>query len=118
MRLLSLAARGGFLDRALADMRKVAWDRGPVRLGTYVKADGTQVPQWHDSQVAAVAFAIQNLIARRSGAPAAPAPADTAAAGAAPTLAGSKCPECGAYAMIRKDGCDWCTQCGHLGACG
>ncbi|MCB1988625.1 MAG: adenosylcobalamin-dependent ribonucleoside-diphosphate reductase, partial [Burkholderiaceae bacterium] len=44
MRLLSLAARGGFLERALSDMRKVAWDRGPVRLGTHQKDDGTQVP--------------------------------------------------------------------------
>ena len=63
MRLLSLSARGGFLDRALADMRKVAWDRGPVRLGVYKKADGTQVPLWHDSEVAAIAYAIQNIIA-------------------------------------------------------
>ncbi len=127
MRLLSLAARGGFLDRALADMRKVAWDRGPVRLGTYVKADGTRVPQWHDSQVAAVAFAIQNLIAGRNGVAAAAnsaGKADTAGAadnGAcvhAPAMAGAKCPECGAHAMIRKDGCDWCSQCGHLGSCG
>jgi ribonucleoside-diphosphate reductase alpha chain len=117
MRLLSLAARGGFLDRALADMRKVAWDRGPVRLGTYQKADGTLVPQWHDSEVAAVAYAIQNLIARRSGATAVPT-TEAAPAAPAPTLAGAKCPECGAHAMIRKDGCDWCTQCGHLGSCG
>ena len=33
-------------------------------------------------------------------------------------MAGKKCPECGAHAMIRKDGCDYCTQCGHLGSCG
>jgi ribonucleoside-diphosphate reductase alpha chain len=33
-------------------------------------------------------------------------------------MAGAKCPECGAYAMIRKDGCDYCTQCGHIGSCG
>ena len=33
-------------------------------------------------------------------------------------MAGAKCPECGAHAMIRKDGCDYCTQCGHVGACG
>jgi ribonucleoside-diphosphate reductase alpha chain len=118
MRLLSLAARGGFLERALADMRKVAWDRGPVRLGHHVKADGTQVPMWHDSEVGAIAYAVQQLIARRAGqAPAAPdAPAPLAAA-AAP-MAGAKCPECGAHAMIRKDGCDYCTQCGHLGSCG
>lgn len=119
MRLLSLAARGGFLERALADMRKVAWDRGPVRLGTYTKADGTAVPMWHESEVAAIAFAVQNIIARRQGEPVAalvtpPAPA----ADAPPTMAGAKCPECGAHAMIRKDGCEFCTSCGHVGACG
>ena len=146
MRLLSLAARGGFLDRALNDMRKVAWDRGPVRLGTYTKADGTTVPQWHDSEVAAIACAIQHIIARRqrdlaaSTGTAAPYPttlattaatADTASLEARPDaaippptghglvpMAGKKCPECGAMAMIRKDGCDACTECGHLGACG
>jgi ribonucleoside-diphosphate reductase alpha chain len=120
MRLLSLAARGGFLERALADMRKVAWDRGPVRLGTYTRPDGAAVPLWHDSEVAAIAYAIQNIIARRSGEPVAAlaTPAAASAAGAAPVMAGAKCPECGAHAMIRKDGCDFCTQCGHVGACG
>jgi ribonucleoside-diphosphate reductase alpha chain len=118
MRLLSLAARGGFLERALADMRKVAWDRGPVRLGTYSKADGTSVPLWHDSEVAAIAYAIQNIIARRQGAPVAALVTPPTADAAAPAMAGAKCPECGARAMIRKDGCDFCTQCGHVGACG
>ncbi len=55
MRLLSLAARGGFLERALSDMRKVAWDRGPVSYGYKVREDGVQVPLWHDSEVAAIA---------------------------------------------------------------
>ena len=118
MRLLSLAARGGFLDRALADMRKVAWDRGPVRLGTYQKADGTHVPLWHDSEVAAIAYALQNLIAGRNGQAAAAAPVEVSPAPAPAPMSGAKCPECGAYAMIRKDGCDYCTQCGHLGHCG
>ncbi|WP_151446219.1 adenosylcobalamin-dependent ribonucleoside-diphosphate reductase [Lacisediminimonas profundi] len=133
MRMLSLAARGGFLDRALSDMRKVAWDRGPVRLGTYQKEDGTRVPLWHDSEVAAIAYAVQNIIAQRAGqgAPAvAPAPAIPAASSsgssapaaletlAPPVMAGRKCSECGAHAVIRKDGCDYCTQCGHLGSCG
>ena len=123
MRLLSLAARGGFLDRALADMRKVAWDRGPVRLGTYTKPDGAQVPMWHDSEVAALAYALQNIIARRRGdakamdALAAATPAELATDAVAP-MTGRKCPECGAYATIRKDGCDYCTHCGHIGACG
>jgi len=34
------------------------------------------------------------------------------------TLPGKKCPECGNKALIRKDGCDFCTDCGHTGACG
>jgi ribonucleoside-diphosphate reductase alpha chain len=119
MRLLSLAARGGFLERALADMRKVAWDRGPVRLGTYNRPDGTAVPMWHDSEVAAIAYAVQNIIARRQGEPVAALATPAApAADAPPTMTGAKCPECGAHAMIRKDGCDFCTQCGHVGACG
>jgi ribonucleoside-diphosphate reductase alpha chain len=119
MRLLSLAARGGFLERALADMRKVAWDRGPVRLGTYARADGTQVPMWHDSEVSAMAWAIQNIIARRKGEPVARLETPDITPSTTPqVLAGRKCPECGAHALIRKDGCDWCSNCGHIGACG
>ncbi|MBK7000897.1 MAG: adenosylcobalamin-dependent ribonucleoside-diphosphate reductase [Rhodoferax sp.] len=131
MRLLSLAARGGFLERALSDMRKVAWDRGPVRLGTHQKADGTSVPMWHDSEVAAVAYAIQNIRARRvNNTPKADNATDADADGLLPqqesalataplpVLAGKKCHECGAHAVIRKDGCDYCTHCGHMGSCG
>ena len=122
MRLLSLAARGGFLERALSDMRKVAWDRGPVRLGTYQKADGTHVPMWHDSEVAAVAFALQNILSQRAsqaGSAEVQAPAEVSPSAATTSvMAGKKCPECGAHAMIRKDGCEYCTQCGHLGSCG
>jgi ribonucleoside-diphosphate reductase alpha chain len=33
-------------------------------------------------------------------------------------LAGRTCPECGNRTLIRKDGCDFCTSCGHTGACG
>ena len=122
MRMLSRAARGGFLERALSDMRKVAWDRGPVRLGTYEKVDGTRVPLWHDSEVAAIAYAVQNIMARRAAQSAvslAPAePAQVSSTLAPPVMAGKKCSECGAHAVIRKDGCDYCTQCGHLGTCG
>ena len=122
MRLLSLAARGGFLERALSDMRKVAWDRGPVRLGTHTRADGVQVPLWHDSEVAAVAYAVQNILARRMHTPEQQQlPLDDepiAASKMPPAMAGKKCHECGAHAVIRKDGCDYCTQCGALGSCG
>ena len=135
MRLLSLAARGGFLERALSDMRKVAWDRGPVRLGTHQKADGTVVPMWHDSEVAAVAFAIQNIQAQRNHVPThnfnrragdsnaepdslLPRQEPALEAAPMPVMAGKKCGECGAHAVIRKDGCEYCTQCGHTGSCG
>ncbi|MDR2991233.1 MAG: ribonucleoside-diphosphate reductase, adenosylcobalamin-dependent, partial [Burkholderiaceae bacterium] len=133
MRMLSLAARGGLLDKALSDLGKVTWDRGPVRLGTYEKADGTQVPRWHDSEAAAIAYAIQNLIAQRQQAVQAslfapdelppalgqpPASADDAVDVEPALMAGRKCPECGARAMIRKDGCDYCTSCGFMGSCG
>ena len=122
MRLLSLAARGGFLERALSDMRKVALDRGPVRLGTHQKDDGTSVPMWHDSEVAAMAYAVQNILARRVTDPVQQVlPLEEPASqvsGMPPAMAGKKCTECGAHAVIRKDGCDYCTQCGHLGTCG
>jgi ribonucleoside-diphosphate reductase alpha chain len=129
MRMLSLAARGGFLERALSDMRKVAWDRGPVRYGYKVREDGTQVPLWHDSEVAAIAWAVQNILelrAKRQGSsnqmalplPEVDEPAPTAPAVATGVMAGKKCPDCGAHAVIKKDGCEYCTQCGFVGACG
>lgn len=33
-------------------------------------------------------------------------------------VAGSKCPECASHSLIKKDGCDFCTSCGHIGSCG
>ena len=120
MRSLSLAARGGFLDKALDDLRKVAWDRGPIRYGWRDKEDGTRVPLWHDSEVALLAYAIQAIIANRGEAQ--PAPATSAAPAPAPvdsqTMSGKKCPDCGAHAVIKKDGCSFCTACGYIGACG
>lgn len=131
MRLLSLAARGGFLEQALSDMRKVAWDRGPVRLGEVARGDGAgKAPQYHDSEVAAIAYAIQQIIARRAAVPAAVVEAaDLAVQEAAPAeaegaylgnkvMAGSKCAECGAHAVVKRDGCQHCTSCGALGSCG
>ena len=118
MRLLSLAARGGFLQRALADMRKVAWDRGPVRLGTLERADGTQIPLWHDSEVAAMAYAIQNIIAQRQGAAATEPDHKSTSGPAAHAMGGKKCQECGAHAVIKRDGCEHCSACGWLSSCG
>jgi ribonucleoside-diphosphate reductase alpha chain len=43
-----------------------------------------------------------------------PDPASTQAA----PMAGARCPECGNATVIHKDGCDFCTACGHIGSCG
>jgi ribonucleoside-diphosphate reductase alpha chain len=45
------------------------------------------------------------------------APAPRATGQLAPQ-AGRPCPECGNATMIHKDGCDFCTSCGYVGACG
>ncbi|MEM5403073.1 adenosylcobalamin-dependent ribonucleoside-diphosphate reductase [Paraburkholderia unamae] len=158
MRSLSLAARGGFVARNLQDLRKVSWDRGQVRYGETQRLDGRRIPLWHDSEVAAIAYAIQQILhrrgfldaegrqvpsrllaQRRDGALAAQftgnaragaeqpgdqvldgdnaLPADTQHASAHAML-GRKCASCGANAVIRKDGCDFCTACGEIGTCG
>ncbi|WP_144155023.1 adenosylcobalamin-dependent ribonucleoside-diphosphate reductase [Paraburkholderia sp. BCC1885] len=161
MRSLSLAARGGFVARNLQDLRKVSWDRGQVRLGDVQRLDGHRAPLWHDSEVAALAYAIQQILHRRGFLDAEgnqvpsrvlarrgpePRAAETAAPSATPTpfavasaashdsdddasseteginqlrtMLGRKCGTCGANAVIRKDGCDFCTACGEVGACG
>jgi len=155
MRSLSLAARGGFVARNLQDMRKVSWDRGQVRLGDVQRLDGHRAPRWHDSEVAALAFAIQQILYRRgfldaegnqvasrmlARLPRGQMKTETALSAdfgirANPddhadtlmqpnttqglhTMLGRKCGSCGANAVIRKDGCDFCTACGEVGACG
>jgi len=35
-----------------------------------------------------------------------------------PVMKGKTCKECGNDTVIRKDGCDFCTACGAVGACG
>ncbi|MFC0132640.1 ribonucleoside-diphosphate reductase, adenosylcobalamin-dependent [Massilia eurypsychrophila] len=139
MRLLSLAARAGSsVARALADMREVVWEKGPVRCGSFTRADGTEVPMYHDSEVAAIAFMLQRVLIRRGfldqngdqvptvelarqlGGGAAdmshravpPAPA------AQRPYVGRKCPDCGAHALHKVDGCSHCSECHYIGSCG
>jgi len=61
MRNLSLVARGGYITQALQDLRKVAWDKGPVRCGK----NRHNKPMYHDSVVAAVAWSIQQILYQR-----------------------------------------------------
>ncbi len=37
---------------------------------------------------------------------------------AMPAMKGKRCKECGNETVIRKDGCEFCTACGAVGACG
>jgi ribonucleoside-diphosphate reductase alpha chain len=46
------------------------------------------------------------------------APAPDQPAQALPAMKGARCKECGNDTVIRKDGCDFCTACGAVGACG
>ena len=142
MRLLSLAARAGSsVARALADMREVVWEKGPVRCGMLTRDDGTEVPVYHDSEVAAIAFMLQRMLIRRgfldrygnqvavadlarqlAAGPAGPWTPAAAAHGdiavAPGQNAGRKCPECGAYALRKIDGCSHCGECHYIGSCG
>jgi ribonucleoside-diphosphate reductase alpha chain len=43
---------------------------------------------------------------------------ETPERGTAPMMKGARCPECGNYAVIRKDGCEFCSACGYVGVCG
>jgi ribonucleoside-diphosphate reductase alpha chain len=138
-----VARSGGSIAEALASMREVVWDKGPVRCGTVQKADGAQAPRFHDSEVAAIGFALQEVLAKRGFLDAAgnqvpvavlggqnargemsasPEPtaqsSDAVPAASLATRGGKKCPECGAHAMHKSDGCWRCGNCLHLGSCG
>jgi len=142
MRLLSMVARaGGPIARALADMREVVWEKGPVRCGHIVREDGVSVPVYHDSEVAAIAFMLQRMLIRRGfldeqgngvpvgelarrfeqrmqGAALAPPPEAEAPAEPLAVMNGAKCPECGALALRKVDGCSRCASCHYVGECG
>jgi ribonucleoside-diphosphate reductase alpha chain len=66
MRTLSLVARsGGPIAKALSGMREIGAHNGRFEYGHYVKPDGTKVPRFHRSLVAAVSYAFQQMLARR-----------------------------------------------------
>lgn len=141
-RQLSLNARSGFLAKSLQDARQIKSDRGRVRFGFYEKEDGTKVPRFHDSEVGAIAYAIQRILFKRgfldvdgNQVPARKlakfvgiVPQEQAKAAIAVSIDeqkpcakvqhGKECKECNAHAVIKKDGCDFCTNCGAMGSCG
>jgi ribonucleoside-diphosphate reductase alpha chain len=148
MRLLSMVSRcGGSISKALANMCEVVWDKGPVRCGVVTKEDGAQAPRFHDSEVAAIGNALQQILARKGFLDSlgnqvpvdalarrlavreevtTAEPALSQGAGSTPNAAiplarmgnGKKCPECGAHALHKVDGCLRCSNCHHIGNCG
>src|SRR5690606_4375861 len=64
MRQLSLNARenGYNVAKGLIDARKVKWDRGLVRCGIKSNPMGKPIPMNHDSEVAAIAWEIQQSL--------------------------------------------------------
>lgn len=135
---------GASVAKALANMREVVWDKGPVRCGFIEKPDGAKAPRFHDSEVAAIGYAIQSiLIGRRfldsvgNQVPAAKLAerfarahgndysqgVDTASdemevSHKPANGTGKKCPECGAHDVHKVAGCEQCQNCGHVGSCG
>lgn len=142
MRSLSLVARtGGSVAEALSDMGEVVWDKGPVRCGTYTREDGTDVPRYHESEVAALGYAFQQILYRKGflDVDGGQVPlhvlasqfmghaisfdhqgsSDTDEVSVVPAATGKKCPECGAHTLQRVDGCLKCVGgCGYVGNCG
>lgn len=142
MRSLSLAARAGFVAKALQDLRAVTWTKGLVRCGTKDYGNGNIKPVMHDSEVAAIAWSIQEVLKKRGflDADGNEVPAEVVAKRYAKRLAndrdsnvfdiesakpaikytdpasevkGSQCPECKAMAVTMQAGCNLCAQCGY-----
>lgn len=140
MRLLSMVARSGAsVSKALANMREVPWDRGSVRYGTIRRADGSEAPRFHPSEVAAIGYAIQGILQRRGfldehgkevqvSELASPVvtgfnaevkvevSSDTNVN--VPVGRGKTCPDCGSPSLHKQDGCEKCSNCGYIGSCG
>lgn len=136
---LSMAARAGLhaFIRMLEKMREVKSDFGRIRYGWYVKQDGSRVPRYHTSGIAIVAYVIQEELKKRNIiddngsiiehrvtvekrlSPAVPEQPATSPEDAQPNVIhGKLCGECGAHAVVKRDGCTICTNCNVQGSCG
>lgn len=64
-------------------------------------------------------FPVKEMGVIKTETPAALAP-DKSGAGSIgePNYGGEQCPECHVHAVIKKDGCKFCTNCGYVGSCG
>lgn len=135
---LSLIARAGLpiLAKALQNSREIVSDKGRTRYGWYEKPDGSKVPRFHGSDVACIAYALQEILIRKGlldsegnvFATVRPlsklaqlvqtAQAEQPVERRKSLSVGKRCPECGDHTLVKKDGCEFCTSCGHTGSCG
>lgn len=93
--------RGGDVSFVAEELKAVFDPRGGAWL------DGRYVP----SLLAAIGGVVERHMSARIPPSPVADPAEAAPAGAAPRPA--CCPRCGAAALIRKEGCDTCSDCGH-----
>ncbi len=135
MRGLSLAARGGFLAEQLQDMRNVEWTKGQVRCGAKDYGNGKVVPIMHNSEVAAIAWAIQDILHERGylDVDGNQIPARVLCrekemstedvlvesiqhedvSNVTPIAKGLECPSCHSHSLVNSGGCNICTECGY-----
>jgi len=142
MRMLSQIARSGAsVADSLSELREVVWDRGLVRYSVIDRPDGTTGTRMHESEVAAIAYALQEMLRERgfldtnyrvkplaelskgAGTVVIDVLGDavvhvTGSITVAGVVQGTRCSECGEHAVIKVDGCKKCTACGAIGACG
>ena len=141
MRFMSLMGRSGVpMNKIIENLKEVTWEHGPVRYGTFSK-NGKDVPLWHNSDTAVIGYVIEQLLKKEGlldneGLPIYKYTTlnntyDSLQTNSIVTNVkvesgyvftdkpiGKKCLQCGAYAVIKKDGCEQCQSCGEIGSCG
>ena len=141
MILLSLIGRGNpSVKDALQALRDVPHTLGPVRYGEHDKEDGTKMPVTHDSEVATVGYALQQMLYKHGFLDAdgnqIPVPVLAAryvrpglgealsediepeVTNAQPSIGtGKRCPSCRNFSYHKRDGCSICSECGFQGDC-
>lgn len=131
-RTMSLIARTNLalFVKALQDNRSISAGKY-IRYDYYTKEDGTKVPRHHGSDVAVISYAIQQILIEQG---ILDSDGNIVLSGSVDEktspkvlvvtkpeikhLPGKICAECGAAAVIRKDGCYYCTNCHVSGECG
>lgn len=142
-RNMSLLARSNFgmFCKALNDCKKIKSDKGKIRYGTYKKENGDLIPRFHNSEVACMAYAIQEILMEENiidengkqldskklilqkpvkevNAATAAESKEISTPSGSDIKHGKTCPECGAAALHKRDGCTTCDNCGYVGSCG